>query len=606
MPKYETKLGSVSFKDDPLAYCQNAYDKADKYNRSLIPEVVEDRAFFHGYDPNLEKRKNDRRVARSAQYVPELRPAIETREAAVLDRAQEDSLLIRFRPKEDFKKDNDFQDLVREKTFEINEQLRQSQFLFNGMMDWIHGAELQPVSVMKVGYLEKMGWKPNRRSLVQRGAEWFYTSLLKRKIPDLFRTEFNWTVVERRPDIEWLDFDEFLWDPSASSLDKCRFVIHRRYLDWNECLAMAESDKWNMKNLVRMKEDEAGDEGDRQRIAEETDEQIQYNHKKYMREDKYLICEFWIKDKDELGRDIMRVVILGNNHFLLSNSVSDLKGIEFPFVVRVAWPKIGAFEGTSSVSRVKSLQILFSDVHNAILDAASYGILPPIFKERTTEIFDEPKWAPLAVIEVDKIDGIKTMEINLGHVEILPPLAQTYEYKIRQELNAPEESQGIRGLQGEEKATKTQLRTQGAQRRLRPLFQEVKDNLIEVVKLFIKINQITDPDWILLDKIEIDIPAFSGAMSAEQEKTEAIALFEWAKMNPLYANTIGQFKLLQLGRDVLNKHRKDDVNDRILTEEELKTVMKLNLIMQGGAENAPTEERSPTGAGRDGMEAATQ
>jgi hypothetical protein len=599
---YEQKLNSVVFEDNPLQYCQAAYEVASEYNDDVCSGVVADRAFYNGHDPELEKRKKDPQVVRSAEYVPAMRTAIETREAAILDRGQEDSLLVRMNLKDEFGEDEGLQDAIADKEAELNEQLRKSGFFFDGLMTWIHASEQQPLSIMKVTQCLKYDWVAKKKSILGRGIEWLYTKFLQGEIPQMAQTKYEWELVEKRPGIDWLDFDEFLYDKGSSRIQDCRYVIHPRYLSWNDCLDEANINGWDKRELDLMRDSGSGDKTS-ERIAERVDAEIDYDHKKNMKDGKYLICEFLVKTKDDIGRDVYREIVLGNNNFkLYDKPANNLKGIGYPYLRRVAWEKLGCIEGISSVQRVKSLQILFSDVHNAILDAASYGILPPIFVKSTTQFLSEPKWGPLSVNRVDDVDGIKQMEINVGHVELLPALAESYAVKINQELNAPDISQGVRGPEEEEKATKTNLRNQGSLRRLRPLFEGVKKDILTVAEMFIKFNMIDDPEWIILDKVELDVPAFSGVSTPEEEKVAALTLWESTLNNPLYQNPVGLLKQRKFFENVLNKFRIDDVDGWCPTEEELQAVIQIQtLISQNGESQNGSVSSSNNGAGQSGM-----
>lgn len=582
---FEQILNSTSFEDDHVKYVQSAYEVAKAYMDTLIPNVVENRAFYDGHDPDLVTRKNDPEVSRSAEYVPEMRPAIETRESAILDRGQEDTILVRLNLKDEFVEDENLQELGEDKEEELNEQLRKSGFFFNVMMTWIHASELQPLSILKISREQIFDWVPKKKSLISSNPDSIFTKLLQGILPQSDRTIYEWELVEERPGVEWLDFDEFMYDKTMTKLDDCRYLIHVRYMTWNEAVQARKENNWDKSELKTMKEmadNSGGNEGEADvRIPEQVDGVTDYPGTKNMKEGKYLITETWVKTKNEQGADIYQVVVLGNNQYKLSDKPGP-KGYNHPFKGRVAWIKLGSIEGQSSVDRVKPLQKLYSDVNNAILDTTSYTILPPIFYNAGTEFLEKPKWAPLAFNKVDDVDGIKQMEVKGGQIDLLLLLAEAYSAKIKQLLNAPDISQGIGDLDADEKATKTRLRAAGSQRRLRPLFESVKEDIKSIATMFVKINIIDDPDWIeVLDKFEMDVPAYSGVSTPEEEKIAALTLFEATLENPLYANVIGLMKQRQLFDDVLNKFRVDDIDSRLPTEDELQTVIQTQLLTEG-------------------------
>ena len=585
MPKstkidFEQKLNSISFEDDHVKYVQAAYEVANDYIETLSPDVVENRAFYNGFDPDLDKRKKDPEVERSAEYVPEARPAIETRESAILDKGQEDSLLVRLKLKDEFVEDEELVERGIAKEEKLNEQLRKSGFFFETMMTWIHAAELQPLSMLKVVREEIYDWVPEKKSFIVRNMESLLKMFIRADEPKLAKTVYQWTLVEERPGVAWKDFDEFLFDKTMSKLDDCRYLIDRMYMTWNEIVEAGKVNDWDKKEIELLKESGTGDSV-KERIPEQVDDIIDYDAKKNMKEGKYLITENWVKTKDDDGAEIYWVVTMGNNKYPLSDKPSDLKGLKHPFVKRVAWTKLGSLEGQSSIERVKPLQKLYSDANNAILDAASYGLLPPFWVESGVTFREKPKWYPLAFNRVDNVEGIKQVEVNVGDINVLLLVVEFYAAKIKQLLNAPDISQGIGDIGKEEKATKTRLRFQGSQRRLRPLFEGVKTDIIEVATKFIKINIIDDPDWIeILEKFELDVPAFSGVSTPEEERFNALTVYESAEKSPLYASPVGMLKLKKLFEDYLNKSRVDDIDSRLITEDELQTVIQTQLLTQ--------------------------
>lgn len=582
---FEQRLNSISFEDNPVKYVQFAYEVADAYIEDLIPGVVENRAFYNGHDSDLVKRKSDPEVTRSAEYVPEVRPAIETRESAILDKGQEDSILVRLNLKDEFSEDERLVDLGATKEEELNEQMRKSGFFFEKMMTWVHGSELQPLSILKVTREEIFDWVPKKKNIAVRSVESILKALLRADAPKTAKTVYDWELVEERPGVEWRDFDQFLFDKTMSTLDDCRYLIDRMYLTWNEIVDAGKINDWDQEAIQTMKDeaDNAGvNEGDvRQRVPEQVDEAIEYDGTKKMKDGKFLVTETWVKTKNEQTEEIYEVVTMGNNKHKLKQEPGP-KGCGHPFIKRVAWTKLGSLEGQSTIERLKPLQILYNDANNAILDAASYGLLPPFWIETGVTFHNKPKWYPLAFNRVDNVEGIKQVEVKVGDINVLLLVVEFYAAKIKQLANAPDVSQGIGDIGEEEKATKTRLRAQGSQRRLRPLFEGVKQDTIEVAMKFIKINIIDDPDWIeILEKFELDVPAFSGVSTPEEERFNALTIYESAEKSPLYNSPIGLLKLRELFEDYLNKSRVDDIDSRLPTEEELQTVMQTQLITQG-------------------------
>lgn len=582
MPEFKQKLDDVVFEDEPKKFCQIAYEKAQDYNNSLNDKVVEDRAFYDGVDPMLIARASDPRVKRSAAFIHESRTAIDTRLSAIMDRIEEDKeLLVRMDLKTEEEPTPEQYKKVEDKEKKLNEQLREGKFISENLIKLFKASELQPLSALKVGSEQTGRWVAKHKSIMQmgRGAlQWIWAYTMRRgEMPKMEWTTYEYEANEDRPYSEWLDWDEFLWDTKATSLESCQYVIHRKWVTWNELLHSAKENDYKMDLIERMREGDGDSGTDNETIAEEVDEELNYPgaKEKYMKDGKYLLCEFWVRTYDDQDRPIINIAVMGNNYFLLKNKKTHFPNIDFPFEPRVAWPKLGKMEGISSIELIKPIQRLYNDTHNCILDAASYGIFPVLLQEQGTTFSEEPKLGPGVILKTNNIDGTKPLQLNLGAIDILPPLNDTYAAKIRQVLNAPDVNQGIRDSEAEEKATKTRLRVMGANRRLRPLFKSVEENIINVAWMFIKMNQRNDPSWVM--DVELSVPALSGINTPDEEYYKALNLYESALKNPVYQGIVGIFKIRELWLDVMAKARVDDIDSRCPTKEELGEQLSINI-----------------------------
>lgn len=599
--KPETKVDSVSFREDPLKFCQHIYEEASKHNEAMEQQVVEDRAFFDGVDDMLVRRAKSPDVVRAAHFVHEARTAIETREAAVIDRAQEDDPLIRMNIKEENEEDEGLEELVEEKEAKLGEQLIKSGYLTDIYMQQFRGAEIQPFSVIKIGKEDKYEWVPKKKSFLQKGVDKvkaIWSFMVAGEMPPIEDvTVYNYELIETVPTVQWLDWDEFLWDKQYVTLQEGRYCGHQRWLEKAEILEDAELYEYDMAKVKEMFLDAASDGGgsNNATTAEQVETQKGETVPTHMKDGKYLIVEWYIKTYDDSNRKVIKKVTVGNNRFILKDEFS-FRGIGFPFHVRKAWPKLGRFEGTSSIELVKSLQRIYNDTFNGILDAATYGIFPPIMKKSTATIKGTPKWGPARFFEVDDINNFKQLEYSLGAIDLLPALSEAMSGKIRQMLNAPDVDQGVNDNMDEEKATKTRLRAMGANKRLRPLFESVRADWIEVAEMFVKINQEDDPSWIL--PVELDVPAFSGVTTPDEERMMAMITFQEASKSVLYAGPVGIFKLRQLWVDYLNKSRVDDIDSRCPTEEEIQqTIMsQIEMAQTQGEQNGGQEVVRPNGS----------
>ena len=577
LAKHEVKRDNVVFERDPLRFCQMAYDEAVTFNDENADKVAENRAFYDGYDDVLDRRANDPNVVRSALFIHEARPAIDTRFSSVVDRLEEDAMPVRMTLDDEHADDDELQVIVEEKTEKLNEQMR--PFFRNVLYDYFMGGELQPISVVKAYYNEEYEWVPRQNLVMSPGklAVKYLNKLLNRQqIPEI-KTVYDYKLKDASPRAEWLDWCEFLYDPQAKSLDDCKYVIHRRWVTWNDLVNMADQRDFYEAGMRQIKNMEGDNDSLDPVTSESVDEKKDGRRAKGRKEGMILLCEFWVKTYDKNGREYIRVVTIGNSKVMLKNEPSPYRGLRYPFAIRRSWPELGKMEGISSIDLVKDTQRAYADVFNGILDAASYGLWQTILKDKSAKIYGDPVIGPGRMIETNDINGFRELYNTVFRAEFLPPIATLFENKIRQMLNAPDVDQGLEDGADQEKATKTRLRVMGSMRRLRPLFMQVRNDIIDVAWLFIKINQQYDPSWIL--PVELDIPVLSGVYTPDEELTMALMVYERALQNPLYQNPVGMFKLRELWLKVINAAREKDPDKVCPTEEDVQNVFTLQKVI---------------------------
>lgn len=597
MPQDNTiSEGASSYEDDKLKFYLSAYTPANQHNENRRDKVVENRTFFDGYDEVLVKRAQNPNIARASHFVHEARPAIDTRANIISDRLSDSDTPVLLTTKPEFQNDEKINDLNMQKTLEINKYLRESGYLVQTQRDHFMGAEIQPVSWVKISKDSLIQDTPVEKQIDVTVESTIGYILRHKRLPPGFTTREDGTAYIRQvkweekpiydgPVIEWADWDEILYDPTAPSFDKMRFIIHRSWMTWNELYQFTKDINGNIKELENAKDDVNAENNEEQlKISdeiksEEGDETIDplISGKK---EDKYLICEFWFKHYNtKTERREIRVMYVVRNAVIIKDRLSPFRGFDFPFYPKVAHRRLGDFEGDSSIDLVKDIQRIYNDLYNALLDFLSYGGLKEMWLHESITFKEQPKRGPGAIVYYQgDPSGIVPNTVDVMVVQYIVQLINMAAIKIRHILNAPDISQGMMDAGGEEKATKTRLRQQGHLRRFRNVFLDTEDDIKEITKMCMMILVQDDPDWITpIQTAEIKVPSLSGTLTTEEEQLFAAELYKMAEDSLVYQGPVGMKYLLELFRDVLEKSKVKNINDRIPTEEEL---TKQNQVLQ--------------------------
>ena len=564
--KFENKIKSVSYSEDPLRFFQGAYLEADDVNDKQRERIKTARLFFDGHDAMLDKRKKDPVVERSALFVPEARTAIDTRYTAVTDRIEGDAMPVRLVPVNDEETPELDPENIRRKEKELNDILFQSGYLFKVFEQQFYGAEIHPVSIVKIRKDERKKLVPVKKQFDMRTAVRYMLKYYK--APPEFYIKWEYQTVFSGIIVEWLDHDEILYDPHASKIEDIQYFIHRKWVNWNELVNQARESGWDMKKVQEAKDKYDGESNKDmifEEIADAEDRERLFGYK----DGKYLICEFWFKNYSDVSERIeYRLMNVIGNSVIARDGMSPYPGLQFPFYIKVAWPKLGQIEGDSSVELTMTAQRIYNDSLNCILDNASYGGFSQLWVPKNFYAEGSIRIAPGAINQCSEPDKIKEIRADTSAIQFLLLLNQMASAKIRQLINAPDTEQGISDNNDQEKATKTRARIMGSAKRLRRCFRDAVNDIVWVAESTIAILQQDDPSWII--PVKPEVPILAGVYTPDEEFNQAANIWGLAtNNNPLYSSPEGLMKLRNIFEDVLQKARLKDIDSRLLTEQEL-------------------------------------
>ena len=577
------KKDGHSLEDDPIEFCQAIYKEASQRIDDLRERCLENLSIYEGKDAALDARKNNPDVVRSSMFIPLLKPAIDTRFAELLSKLEERRNPITVRPK----KQNPSNEEKDKCVWIANELFKQAQecgYLFDVLADHILGAEIYPVSAVKVGWRDVKEVVPE---VVEPNPMVSLLGALIGRPPESPKVIFK-TKSKGTPYVDWIYPEDFLYQPMVSQFKDSSYVGHRLWLFEHEVYAMAEELDWKKEELDKYiqeaKDNEnAGVEGStaHRSMRDQDAENRGFPYDEGYLDGKFLIVEWYITAYDDDGEEYIRQVTTIGNRNIVKNKRNEFKGIRVPFVLATQNKLPGTFEHLSSVDVGKQLQRMYNESANHYFDAVSYGLFSPIMVPTGFEWRQKPKLAPGAIWEVTDPNETKLLVTMTGDLSTLPTVMEGISAKLRDILNAHDISQGFQA-NAYEKATSTKLRAMGAARRATPTSKKYGKAIIEVLSMFLSLNQQYSDNqtmWVVDGGVMIDVPSLTAVTDPESDKQDIIMLMAQAAQMPMYQGPLGMRKLRNMFEELMRRFNIQDYEQYIPTEQELEDMIQTQTQM---------------------------
>lgn len=567
-----TERDAVTFEENTEQYCKNVYAEAKRRNDQLSPINVENRLFYEGKDGKLDEREQDANVMRSALFIHELKPDIDTRRSDVIVKLEQNDPPVTIRPRNENASDQEKANALWIQDV-INNQLRDCGYMVEGFGDHILASEIQrsPATV-------KVGWENNYEKVPVAYNPTEQDILMAAKagrVPPKPYVRFENRYKGGRPYVELLDPDEFFYEPTVSNFQRdSEYSGHGVWVSWNRLMSMAKEHGWDINKLKRNREElvtENDRDGEQDSFRDQVNAENEVPTDKGVRDGKILVLELYVCTYTDSGEEEVWQVIFVANKFVVSKKRTPYKGIKHPFVPATPNKLPNSIEGLSSVDIGKNMQRLYNELFNSFLDGMSYRIFPPLVRETQTVFTKTPKWYPGAIFDVHNAQGLTPLIQNPGPIPDLAGLMEAVSAKLRRVLNSEDISQGFQA-QPYEKATSTQLRAVGSAKRAIPTNKIYGQALIEVAQMFLALNQQYHEEKIkFVQDVIIDVPSLTQMSDPENEKQESLLILAQAMTLPFYQTPIGQMKLRNIFEDVIRKIKRLDVDRYIPSEGDLQS-----------------------------------
>ena len=605
----EREIDETSYESDPLAYCKAIYAEAIERYEQLLPINVENQDFYEGRDPDLDKRKNDPRVRRSAIFVHELTPAVDAIVGDIISTLEQQDMPVRIRPREE-NADEDTRNMVSTIERKINQQMRDCGYLTRVLRDQTLASQVyRSPATVKIDWCEKTEEYAEAIPIMERMVS-AVKALVRGKKPPSKAVRWRRRKVGY-PEVCYLKPEQFLYEPNVV-LSKGAYKIAVYNLDTAGVVSYVKA--WDNHDKEQLQEfidsPGGGEDATKQAVSDivRSDEGTQ-TAKTVQQIGPHRVCENWITTYDSDGYRHENVAVTIDDKYLVYNGPAPYKGIESVFVSVVPRPLPGQPEGLSTIDIGKPLQKIHNEGYNFWADSISYGQFGPL-KNRTGNDFQKtPIMEPGAIFWIPEPELLSPVYPMIGAPPDLPAFVNLSSAKIRNVTNAPDFEQGSVG-NAYEKATSTKARMMGSAKRSVPTKKIYGESIIEVVKVFLKLNQQFADDaenWIV--DVVVDVPSLTAVSDPEQEKQDDVLLLSTLAQMPMYQTPEGSRKIRNLLEDMVRKFKRNDVFQFVFTPAELEKDIQLQTqmaslltqkqsMMEGAAmtQQSAEQPKPPTGA----------
>ena len=581
-----------SFRDDPIKWCNQKYEKFLTYNESVRSQITDDWNFYNGHDEELETRRASSKVKRAAYYVPEIRPSAETAIAAVVNAVTETNTPVRIIPDVDEQKVD--QKLLSTLEQRLDRDLRDSGLLMTGFQQAMEAVVYSPVIAAKMSWSLEYGWVYKKKNVVVQGL----AAILSIFGGEIETVKREWDVVYNGPVVDMLDHDELLYDPTVADIQQSDIVIHAQYLTLDQ---IKDNDEYDEAQIAKLEEDWRGymaqHSGGTATVKDDIAAKEEPGRQPSYRDDRILVAECWVWDADKDGNELTRIYTVAAQKYPLEREKygreTPWPNVRFPFPVIRLNRYYNRVEGLPPVRIAKVCQKIYSDCFNAMMDYQSYNSWTVFKNGAGNQIVGEPPvWGPGTIINMTKPELFEPIMTPDQDVTTIMPLSEAMKDKIRQIFNTSDISQGIQG-QAAELATKTMERQKGTAQRQRRWMLPAAEFICDIASLIIRMRvAMGDAEWAF--KLKVDVPSLTGQRSAEEEIQQTMLMIEKAETSPLYATPQGMLKIRELYARLYDLLKIRDIDRYLPTAEE---------ITQGIQDAADQAVMMP---GEEGGEPATQ
>jgi hypothetical protein len=236
----------------------------------------------------------------------------------------------------------------------------------------------------------KTVWRRRTQESTVRNPAGAFSFMGKRKP----RVEKKTVLAENRPEIVYVDPNDFFWDPAATCDSNWRYVFHRTWLTLNELKARAEQGVY--KNIDELRG--LGGSDSAPRGVHESSKEAQVR-----RGGRYEVLERWHIDGT--------VMVMCNNVTLRDDPNPYFHG-EIPFAVYRSQPTPRSLVGVSEIEKIDHIQQAIWTRDNQRIDAASLTLNQVLILDPTIKGVRNLRFQPGAKIYANAGQRVEQLRLD--------------------------------------------------------------------------------------------------------------------------------------------------------------------------------------------------
>lgn len=519
---------TVLYKDDKAGYNKQCVNLWKAHFDKFRDGMIENLQLLDNYSEDLAQRKADNeseKFVRSCLFIPIVNPAVMGRSADMMVKVWGVNEPISVTSEDEDKKNAENVKKV------IHWCLKKNKFIKTFFLMKM-AQETLPVSFLRVSEYE------DEQVSLKIEPKQFGDTPQDRQAAVEVTKEKKWTRMKGQwyPRITALAPQYVFYDPEPNEWNKKSFVGAVIPLTLPELVSRKNTHDYSFSETELKSKGEKWTDEFTNKVAAQAKQESKVTAGTSTR---YKVIENYHLVEDEEGNvQAKKTVSCGDLELFDKNFAYDKLKITDLFIPCIGYPIFNRVEGTTTVDLMKHLQHGINDFFNLVIDAAKYGLFPPNLRDSRTKITSERKITPGGEQVVDMTEmppGSKLGDAVKQQFQYSPTGKDFFSLGSllieRAEIVAGAPLDILVGGESdpEEKATKTKMREQGANKRLAgiSLMQDVEilKQLAYVIWTMIlerlkygedyKIGKKSFKLENLMGELEFDVPHLSGIAERE-------------------------------------------------------------------------------------------
>ena len=518
----------VLYKDDPARYNKQCVNQWQSWFDKFRDRIIENYQLLDNYSEDLAQRKagnESGEFVRACLFIPIVNPAVMARSADMVVKTWgvNEPISVTSEDEDDKNPEN-----VKEV---LHWCLKKNKFIKTFFLMKM-AQETLPISFLRVSEYED-----ERISLKIEPKQYGETPQERQAKVEITK-EKKWikTKAQWYPRITALAPQYVFYDPEPNEWDRKSFVGTITPLTLAELVSRKKSHRYKFTEADLKSKGEKWQDEFTNKLAGEAKQEDKATT---VASSRYKVIENYHLVEDEQGNvQAKKTVSCGSIELFDGDFAYDKLKITDLFIPCVGYPMFNRIEGTTTVDLMKHLQHGINDFFNLVIDSAKYGLFPPNLRDSRTKIISKREITPGGeqVLDMGNMPQGSKVSDAIKQLFQTSPTGKDF-FVLVDVLRELAEIVGAAPLDilvggesaPEEKATKTTMRKEGANKRMAgiSLMQDVEilKQLAYVIWTMIlerlkyneeyKVGKKSFKLEDLMGELEFDVPHLSGIAERE-------------------------------------------------------------------------------------------